>query len=100
MAILLDQTMPEGVDSGMLDEVSAEMGVEKDPPAGLVVHVHLMENGRARVVDVWESQEAFDVFARDRLGPAIQKVMDRRGATMVGEPQTTITEVDAVVTGG
>jgi hypothetical protein len=32
-----------------------------------------MEGGGTRVVDVWESQEAFDAFIRDRLQPAFAK---------------------------
>jgi hypothetical protein len=30
MAVLLEQIMPEGVDVAMLDEVTTEMGVEKN----------------------------------------------------------------------
>ncbi len=99
MAVLLDQTMPEGVDVSMLDEVSAEMGVEKNPPAGLVVHVHFMEKGRARVIDVWESRQQYDQFNQDRLGPAIQKVLERRGVTMEGQPDASFTEVAGIVRG-
>lgn len=99
MAVLLQQVMPEGVDSGMLDEVSAEMGVEGDPPTGLIVHVHYMKDGRAHVVDVWESAQKFHDFEQNRLVPAIQKVMERRGAPMGGPPDTSIIEVDGVVKG-
>jgi hypothetical protein len=99
MAVLLNQTMPEGVDVSMLDEVAAEMGVEKDPPAGLVVHVHFMENGRARVIDVWESQQQYDKFNQDRLGPAIQAVLERRGVTMKGQPDASFTEVAGMIRG-
>jgi hypothetical protein len=99
MAVLLEQTMPEGVDVAMLDEVTNEMGVENDPPAGLIVHVHFMENGRARVVDVWESQEQFDTFAQQRLQPAIQKVAERRGASLDSQPETSLTQVSSIVRG-
>jgi hypothetical protein len=32
-----------------------------------------MEGGGTRVVDVWESQEVFDAFIRDRLQPAFER---------------------------
>lgn len=96
MAVLLEQIMPEGVDVAMLDEVTTEMGVEANPPAGIIVHVHFMENGRARVVDVWESAEALETFRQNRLMPAIQKVAERHGMQMA-QPQTNVTEVAAVV---
>jgi hypothetical protein len=101
MAVLLEQVMPEGVGVEMLDEVTVEMGVDKDPPAGLVVHVHLVQNGRARIVDVWESAEAFETFNQNRLVPAVQRVMERHGMPMEGAPQpeTSIVEVHAIVKG-
>lgn len=99
MPVLLEQVMPEGVDVSMLDEVTAEMDAHNDPPAGLIVHVHFMENGRARIVDVWESAEAFDQFAEARLQPAIGKVSERRGITMGAQPETSIAEVATVVKG-
>jgi hypothetical protein len=91
--------MPEGVDIAMLDEVTKEMGVENDRPAGLIVHVHFMENGRARVVDVWESQEQFESFAQQRLQPAIQKVAERRGISLESQPETSLSEVASMVRG-
>lgn len=99
MAVLLQQVMPDGVTIDMLDEVTTEMGIQSDPPAGLVVHVHYMEGGRAHVVDVWESRQAYETFEQDRLRPAIQKVTERRGITMGGLPETSITEVASVVKG-
>lgn len=96
MAVLLEQIMPEGVDVAMLDEVTTEMGAADNPPAGIIVHVHFTENGRARVVDVWESAEALETFRQNRLMPAIQKVAERRGIQMA-QPQTNVTEVATVV---
>jgi hypothetical protein len=99
MAILLDQVMPDGVDVAMLDEVTTEMGVEANPPEGMIVHVHFMEKGRARVVDVWESAEQLEQFRQSRLTPAIQKVSERRGVSMDQQPETNITEVATIVRG-
>jgi hypothetical protein len=101
MAVLLEQTLPEGASMEMLDEVSAEMGVDTEPPAGLVVHVHLLQNGRVRVVDVWESADAFENFNRDRLEPALRRVLERHGMKMedAPPPETSMVEVHAVVKG-
>lgn len=99
MAVLLEQVMPEGVDVAMLDQVSAEMNVAGDPPSGLVVHVHLMQDGRVRVVDVWESSTDYENFRTNRLLPAMESVAKQRGFAPTGEPQTTITEVDGIVRG-
>lgn len=96
MAVLLEQVMPEGVDVAMLDEVSTEMGVDTNPPEGLIVHVHFMENGRTRVVDVWESAEDLETFRQNRLMPAIQKVAESRGIQM-SRPETNVTEVASMV---
>jgi len=99
VAVLLEQVMPDGVDSAMLDEVTTELNAAKEPPSGLVVHVHFMESGRARIVDVWESRADYDAFRTQRLAPAIEKVAQRRGVAMQAEPETKITEVDGLVRG-
>jgi hypothetical protein len=100
MAVIYDQTLPEGVPVEMLDEVTSEMGVDNDPPAGLILHTHFSENGRARIMDVWESKEAYEAFGQDRLRPAMQAVAERHGITLDGrEPETTIHEVLRLVKG-
>ena len=94
MAVLLEQIMPEGVSLEMIDEVTAEMGVAQDMPRGAVVHTHFLRDGRVRVVDVWDSVDDYEAFAKERLGPALQKVAERNGASTDGPgPETTITEV-------
>ncbi len=99
MAVLLRQVMPAGVDVGMLDEVTDEMGVAKNPPSGLVVHVHFMENDRVNVVDVWDSAEALEAFRSDRLMPAIQKVFEKRGVSMDAQPESSLIEVPSILRG-
>ena len=43
-------------------------------PDGIVSHTAGPKPGGWCVVDVWESQEHFDKFFSDRLGPSLQKV--------------------------
>jgi len=54
--------------------VLRELGLDANPPVGQVLHLEgPMEGGGMRIVDVWESPEAFQTFAHDRLGPAFQR---------------------------
>lgn len=99
MTVLLEQVMPEGVTTELLDEVTDQMGVDQNPPQGFIVHVHFMRAGRAHIVDVWASQEAYETFRQERLMPALGKVAESRGVTLEEQPLTTFTEVARVVTG-
>jgi len=85
----------------LLDEVTRQMGVETDPPDGLIVHTHFDEGGRIRVIDVWESPDKFESFRDRRLMPAMQKVAADSGLdmTQAPQPETTMTEVAGLVRG-
>jgi hypothetical protein len=101
MTVILQQTMPEGTTLEFLDQVTQEMGVETDPPAGLVVHTHFEEGGRIQVVDVWDSREAFESFQGSLLMPTMQKVAEQHGMDLsqMPQPQTTVTTVAGLVKG-
>jgi len=75
MAVAIRATdFPEGVGTPMYDGVNAEMGVEQDPPDGLIFHWAGEVDGKWTVTDVWESREQYDSFREERLLPAVQKV--------------------------
>jgi hypothetical protein len=95
------QTMPEGVTVEVLDALTDEMDVRRDPPAGLVVHVHYEEGGRAYVIDVWESAQAYEAFAQERLGPAMERVAQRHGVAAPADGGGTpdVREVHGIVRG-
>jgi hypothetical protein len=59
------------------DAVNAEMGVEENPPEGLVFHAAGSMEGGWSVIDFWESRELFDRFQQERLGPAIAALGDK-----------------------
>jgi len=101
MTVVMQQTMPEGTTLELLDEVTRQMGVETDPPDGLIVHTHFDEGGRIRVIDVWESPDKFESFRDRRLMPAMQKVAADSGLdmTQAPQPETTMTEVAGLVRG-
>lgn len=53
--------------------VTARLGLTKNPPPGLLLHTAgELENGRVRIVDIWESEEAMRSFSRKRLWPALE----------------------------
>ena len=56
------------------DTVHAHIGVDGDPPAGLICHAAGPVEGGWGIIDYWESREAFDRFAASRLQPAIQQL--------------------------
>ena len=60
------------------------MGVEADPPEGLIFHAAgPIEDGWG-IIDFWESREHFDRFPEGRLGPAIRELGDRGAAGPAG----------------
>jgi hypothetical protein len=56
------------------DELMKRVALETDPPDGGLFHVAGPMPGGWRVVDVWESREAFERFAEERLRPAVKEV--------------------------
>ena len=61
-------TQPPGVTREMYDGVNAKMGVEENPPEGLIMHSAGNVNGTWQIVDVWESEEHARRFDTERLG--------------------------------
>jgi hypothetical protein len=67
----------DGLDEADYAAVNAQLGLDQntgagDWPAGLVTHIAgIDENGRALVIEVWESQQAQADFMESRLGAAL-----------------------------
>jgi hypothetical protein len=59
------------------DTIHGHMGVESNPPEGMIFHSSGQIDGGWGVIDVWESREAFDRFGGERLQPAVQEFGDR-----------------------
>lgn len=49
-----------------------QLGVVSNPPAGVVLRLAGPTKSGWRVISVWDSQEEFEAFRRDRLEPALQ----------------------------
>jgi hypothetical protein len=50
------------------------VALDAHPPDGGLFHVAGPMPGGWRVVDIWESEEAFERFAGERLRPAVEQV--------------------------
>ena len=90
MAVAIITTgFPEEVGTDMYDAVGAALGVERDPPEGLIFHWAGEVDGNWTVSEVWESRDACDRFRAERLFPTIKTVSGMDPATA---PQPTIKE--------
>jgi hypothetical protein len=69
---------PPNTSAEIYDRVNAEVGVEENPPSGLLFHCAGMTDGSWQIVDVWESEEQARRFDEERLAPALEKVVGMR----------------------
>ena len=74
MAVLMLVELP-GATIEQYEQVNETMGLRGDEtaPEGLIQHVAGSDEKGLTIVDVWESEEAFDRFVEERLGPAIER---------------------------
>jgi hypothetical protein len=66
-------------------------GLGDEPPPGLIVHVAVERpEGGLRYYDVWESEDDWDRFGRERLHPVVHGLLrERFGDRMPQEPART-----------
>ena len=93
MAIAVISEVPQGT-LDLYDAVNEKLEASgQRMQEGHVFHcVGAMEGGGFRVFDVWETQEAFERFNNEALGPAIEEVTQGQA----GEPNRTIYELHNV----
>ena len=78
------------------DEVIAKMGFEpggRGEPGGLFHWVTKTDDG-IRVIDVWQSREAFERFAQEKIGPLTADV------GLTSPPRITLFDVHNYLTAG
>jgi hypothetical protein len=63
---------------------------EHDVPAGGMFHIATFDDEGAHIVDLWESQEAFERFGEERLMAAV------RAAGIEGDPEVVFRPTHAV----
>jgi hypothetical protein len=73
-----------GVTKDDYDRVREAVGWLETPPAGGISHLTWWEGGDCHNVDAWDSEEAFNEFGQQRLGPGMAKV------GIQSEPQVTL----------
>jgi hypothetical protein len=56
------------------DAVRDKVQWDQDLPAGVKLHVCGHADDGMHILDVWESEEAFNTFFEERIGPAVQEV--------------------------
>ena len=61
-----------GMTQEQYEQVLRNLDLDKNPPVG-IFHVAGFTAGTIPVLDVWESQQAFEKFQKDRLAAAVQK---------------------------
>ncbi|WP_329281253.1 hypothetical protein [Streptomyces sp. NBC_01451] len=81
MAVVMSMSWA-GVSPEQYDMVRDTVGWEEATPDGSEVHVAWFDTQGLHVIDVWESEEAFQTFFAGRLAPAIEK------AGIGGAPET------------
>jgi hypothetical protein len=73
MAVLLLMEWPD-VTEAQYEAAMRELNMDVDPPIGGVIHHAAFTASGLRVVDVWESEAAFQTFVETRIMPAVRKV--------------------------
>lgn len=72
MAVAFLMEFP-GTSLAQYDAVIEDLDLINNPQPGGLFHVAGQHDGGVRIVDVWESQGAFDTFLRERLGAALAR---------------------------
>lgn len=73
MAVAMLMEWP-GVTREQYEAVMKELQLDANPPKGALFHVAGPMQGGWRVVDVWDSADAFHTFSEQRIMPAVRKV--------------------------
>ncbi len=81
-----------GISREQYNAVRAEVGWLERPPTGGLSHVTWWEGEDCHNIDAWESENAFNAFGNDRLGPAMAKL------GIAGEPEVTFHPAHEVYT--
>src|SRR5690242_5859547 len=72
MATIMTMEWP-GITQDQYTRVLDNLGMDSNPPKGGILHVAGFVGGSLHVTDVWESQQHFEQFQRERLNTAVQK---------------------------
>jgi hypothetical protein len=62
-----------GLDEKRYERINEVLGLNQNPPKGLILHAAGPISGGWRVFDIWESKEAFQQFFNQRLQNALKQ---------------------------
>ena len=93
MAVAIEMTF-KGATLDQYDQILEKMGLTPGgtTPPGAIAHWVAATDDGLHVVDVWESQEAFDAFSAEQIGPYSAEV----GIT--DPPESRVFEVHSFLT--
>lgn len=93
MAVAVEMTF-RGATLEQYDQVIRKMGLSQggEMPSGGISHWVAKSDDGIRVVDVWESREAFERFAQEQIGPRTREV------GIESEPDVRFSEVHNYLT--
>jgi hypothetical protein len=63
-----------GLTPDQYNQIMRALDFDKKPADGEVLHVAGFAGGTLRVFDIWESQQAYEKFQKERLAAILQKV--------------------------
>ncbi|HEX4999737.1 MAG TPA: hypothetical protein VFY29_16050 [Terriglobia bacterium] len=63
-----------GFTQDQYNQVMRALDLDKNPAAGNILHTAGFMGGTLHVMDIWESQQAFEKFHKERLTAVLQKV--------------------------
>jgi len=86
MATLMIMEWP-GVTIDQYTQVMKLLDLDSTPARGAMLHLAGTDGNTMRVVDVWESRDAFQQFQQDRLMAAVQK------AGVSGQPRVEFAQI-------
>jgi hypothetical protein len=71
MAVVMEMHWPE-VTTDLYDQAREGVGWEEETPDGAIFHVAWIADDGFHVLDVWDSEAAFNTFAEARLMPVVK----------------------------
>ena len=71
---LIAHVILRGVSKEQYDQVREAAGWLERPPEGGLAHLIWWEGDDCHNIDAWQSEEAFNAFGNERLGPALASV--------------------------
>jgi hypothetical protein len=72
MAVVLFTRVPE-LSLDRYDRMMVELGLDANPPAGVILHIATEAAGGVNVCEVWQTQQSADSFVERRLGEALTR---------------------------